>query len=148
MTIPFLIDFKPYVPNGVLTESIDDMVSINLEQLVDRTDIVYELGYEKNIDISVTVKNITANTQLQITLNFNKTLLESSLPDRFFLLPEETKTLFITLTAEALSNLSTSTDVDFEIIVENVFTGEQVTKKPNVSLLNKTVLEKTISIVN
>lgn len=147
MTIPFLLNFTPYNLNGIAASSINDMVSIDTEQLVEQSEILYELGTNKNINLPISIKNLTNNAQLQVTLQFDKTVLSASLPDVFLLSPEETKTFNIRLNVDGLNNMSRNTDTEFDIVVENLSTGAVVTKSPNVTSLNKKLLTQTIPTV-
>jgi hypothetical protein len=71
--ISFLSRYEPYsVPTGlVLCEFIDDMVSVDLQPILNPTKIVYYVGSDSTYVFTVDIKNLTVNATLNVKLPFS-----------------------------------------------------------------------------
>jgi hypothetical protein len=149
MTVPFLIDFTPYRFNGDECRSIDDMISISIQQTVSVSSITYNIGSTDDINITLQIKNLTNNADLEVVVMFDKNVFVIDGADSMIRLkPENVRTLVIRLNKPALNQtikklLSTIT---FEI--KNVLNGTVVTKNPTVTILPINSLTETVDIAN
>lgn len=147
MTVPFLIDYTPYRFNGEECRSIDDMVSISLQQVVPLSNITYNIGSTDNINISLQIKNLTNNADLEINILFDKNIfIIESVQLPIILKPGNVTPLFIKLNKpqldQSLEKLLTT--ITFE--VKNLLNGTVVTKSPSVTTLTLSSLTETVDI--
>jgi hypothetical protein len=147
MTVPFLIDFTPYRFNGDECRSIDDMVSISIQQTVPVSNITYNIGSTDDINIPLQIKNLTNNADLEVVVVFDKNIFVIDGADSpIRLKPENVRTLIIRLNKpilnQALEKLLTT--ITFEI--KNVLNGTVVTKNPTVTMLPINSLTETVDI--
>jgi hypothetical protein len=149
MTVPFLVDFKPYRFNGDECRSIDDMISISIQQTVPVSSITYNIGSTDDINIPLQIKNLTNNADLEVMVMFDKNIFVIDGADSMIRLkPENVRTLVIRLNKpvlnQALEKLLTT--ITFEI--KNVLNGTVVTKSPIVTMLPISSLTETVDIAN
>jgi hypothetical protein len=149
MTVPFLVDFKPYRFNGDECRSIDDMISISIQQTVPISRITYNIGSTDDINIPLQIKNLTNNADLEVMVMFDKNIFVIDGADSMIRLkPENVRTLVIRLNKpvlnQALEKLLTT--ITFEI--KNVLNGTVVTKSPIVTMLPISSLTETVDIAN
>jgi hypothetical protein len=149
MTVPFLIDFKPYKFNGDECRSIDDMVSISIQQTVPVSNITYNIGSTDDVNIPLQIKNLTNNADLEVMVMFDKNIFVIDGTDSLIRLkPENVRTLVIRLNKpvlnQALKQLLTT--ITFEI--KNVLNGTVVTKNPTVTMLPINSLTEAVDIAN
>ena len=71
MTVPYLIEYTPYQPNGYVCQSIEDMVFVGLYQTVPISYISYAIGSVEDIELPLIIKNITNSAKLDIALELN-----------------------------------------------------------------------------
>jgi hypothetical protein len=147
MTVPFLIDFTPYRFNGDECRSIDDMVSISIQQTVPVSSITYNIGSTDDINVPLQIKNLTNNADLEVMVMFDKNIFVIDGADSVIRLkPETVRTLIIRLNKpvlnQALEKLLTT--ITFEI--KNVLNGTVVTKNPTVTMLSINSLTEIVDI--
>lgn len=147
MTVPFLIDFVPYRFNGEECRSIDDMVSISLQQVVPSSNITYRIGLPDNINISLQIKNLTNNADLEINILFDKNIfIIESVQLPLILKPGNVTPFFIKLNKPQLDQSIEKllTTITFEI--KNLLNGTVVTKSPAVTTLPINSLTETVEL--
>jgi hypothetical protein len=142
MSSPFLINFTPIETDGVACTSINDMVSIDLQQQVDVSDIIYPVGVDENISI----KNITNNALLTVKVIFSTQWFTTNDLDSFSIAPNETRTINFQLNKSNVDELVNDTDASIRLEIENTVNGLLITKNPTVSLLTNRLLEQTIPL--
>jgi hypothetical protein len=145
MTIPFLIGFTPYEFNGDECRSIDDMVSISMQQATPSSTINYKIGSTDNINISLQIKNLTNNADLEIMVAYDRNIFIINDANLIFTLkPGNVRAFVIKLNKPVLNRglQSLLTTVTFEI--KNVLNGTVVTKNRTVTVLPIRSLTETV----
>lgn len=151
MTIPFLIDFKPPEYSGEKCQSIDDMISISLTQQFPVSYVSYDIGSSDDINLPVAIKNITNNTDIEVTITLDKNIFiidnQLNVSNKNVKIGAgETIRFVISLNKESLDNLTTVTNSSINIVVKNITNGGMVTRNVPVSMLNTNVLEERLLI--
>ncbi len=145
MSSPFLISFTPIQTDGFVCTSINDMVSIDLQQ-IDVSQIIYHVGTDDNINIPVSIKNITNNTLLNVKIIFSTQWFSMDVTNPFSIAPGETRTINFQLNKPNVDTLVNDTDASIQFEIENVANGSLITKNPTVSLLTNRLLQQTIPL--
>jgi hypothetical protein len=124
------------------------MVSIDLQQNVDTSNIDYPIGTTGNVNIPISIRNITSNATLRIKISFNEQLFFINTSNSFELAAQETQTVTMQLKKPTLDvlNIDTETTVQFE--VENISDNTLTVKDPNTLQFNVRLLEETISVTD
>jgi uncharacterized protein YlaN (UPF0358 family) len=153
MTIPYLLQTIPPNFTGVECKSINDMVSVNLQQVAPTSTIPYRIGSSDNIRISLQLKNLTNNAQLEVevVVDENIFLIDNSLSGsskKILLDPEQTKGILLSLNKERLNSTVNSTTSTVAVKITNITNGTVVTKNTSVSSLTVAILNDVIEIVN
>ena len=151
MTVPYLIDFKPYVYTGEKCQSIDDMISVSLLQRVPISNISYDIGSSDDINLPVAIKNITNNTDLEITVSVNKNIFvidnQENVESKTVILPAGLIERFIfTLNKNSLNQTVRAFNSNITITVKNITNGGIVTKNVSTSSFNVNFLDETIFV--
>jgi hypothetical protein len=150
MTIPYLINFIPNKVEGVLCQSINDMVSVSLQQNVPISTINYNVGSFDDVLIPLSVKNITNNTNLEIEVLLDDTifLLNASnfTGKKFRLIPGEIVTFTISLNKDVMDKTSIRENTDISIKIKNVTNNGIVTKNSSATMLNMDFLNETVTL--
>jgi hypothetical protein len=146
MSSPFLISFTPIQTDGFVCASINDMVSIDLQQQIDVSEIMYRVGTDDNINIPVSIKNITNNTLLNVKAIFSTQWFSMDVANPFSIAPGETRTINFQLNKPNVDTLVNDTDASIQFEIENVANGSLITKNPTVSLLTNRLLQQTIPL--
>lgn len=134
MTIPFLINYEPYTfPQGtVILSNINDMVSIdtNLPETIE-----YGIGAVENFNYTITITNLTKNATLEVTVEFNKSVLmvgtqETVTPIIFTIAPTNQQQLQVYLNKETLDTNTSYIPMQGNIsfVVKNLANGTVVFK--------------------
>jgi hypothetical protein len=162
--IPYLKEYIPYtIPTTqVVCDFIADMVSVNLQPRELPTNITYYVGAESTYNFTMTVKNLTLNTTLQVTLPFSdhifsiegSRVLPSSIggPNRtfvdFMLNPQEQRQIQITLNKSGLNSDSNYDifELNLPLTIKNIVNGMLTVKESSVQLLNPTYLPQDIVV--
>lgn len=146
MTIPYLIEQIPYTYQGTLCQSIDDMVSINLEQRTPVQEVQYNISSPDDVEILLSVKNITNNTSLELVINFDQSAFkiyhENLDGVHAIILPPNTTTTFaIKLNKTVLDSSVTDVLSTIELSVKNIAEGQITTKDITVTRLDPMFLD-------
>lgn len=151
MTIPYLIDYTPYIDELMVCKTIDDMVSIDLIQEVPSTQINYNIGSLEDITMTIAIKNITnnANVEAILTVDPNIFLVDTQIvPSKNKIIaPEETARFVIQLNKASLDNMKLTVDSNIELTVNSVLNGRLITKNVSVSKLTARYLPETLTPV-
>lgn len=146
MTIPYLIEQTPYTYQGTVCQSIDDMVSINLQQRTPVQELQYNISSQDDVEILLSVKNITNNTSLELVINFEQSAFKIYRDNwngvSAIILPPNTTTTFVIKLNKAILD-SSVTDVlsNIELSVKNIVEGQVTTKDDSVSRLDLVFLD-------
>lgn len=148
MTVPYLIDFVPYSFSGELCQSIEDMVSVSLQQRTP-SNINYDIGSIDDVNIPVSIKNITNNTKLEVTVTFNNNVFVADDNKNInkitvVLEPDQIRTVAFVLNKQSLDNLVRKFETNITISIKNITNGGVVTRNVSVSKLPTSFLEQTI----
>lgn len=151
MTVPYLIDFKPYVYTGEKCQSIDDMISVSLLQRVPISNISYDIGSSDDINLPVAIKNITNNAQLEITVSVDKNIFvidnQENVESKTVILPAGLIERFVfTLNKNSLNQTVRTFNSNITITVKNITNGGIVTKNVSTSSFNVNFLDETIFV--
>jgi hypothetical protein len=147
MTIPFLVDFKPYIFNGDECRSIDDMISISIQQTAPVSSITYNIGSTDDINIPLQIKNLTNNADLEVMVMFDKNIFVIDGADSMIRLnPENVRTLIIRLNKPVLNQALEKLLATITFEIKNVLNGTVVTKNPTVTMLPINSLTETVDI--
>ena len=147
MTIPFLVDFKPYIFNGDECRSIDDMISISIQQTAPVSSITYNIGSTDDINIPLQIKNLTNNADLEVMVMFDKNIFVIDGADSMIrLTPENVRTLIIRLNRPVLNQALEKLLATITFEIKNVLNGTVVTKNPTVTMLPINSLTETVDI--
>lgn len=151
MTVPYLIDFKPYVYTGEKCQSIDDMISVSLLQRVPISNISYDIGSSDDINLPVAIKNITNNIDLEITVSVNKNIFvidnQENVESKTVILPAGLIERFVfTLNKNSLNQTVRTFNSNITITVKNITNGGIVTKNVSTSSFNVNFLDETIFV--
>jgi hypothetical protein len=147
MTIPFLVDFKPYRFNGDECRSIDDMISISIQQTAPVSSITYNIGSTDDINIPLQIKNLTNNADLEVMVMFDKNIFVIDGADSMIrLTPENVRTLIIRLNRPVLNQALEKLLATITFEIKNVLNGTVVTKNPTVTMLPINSLTETVDI--
>lgn len=150
MTIPYLVNFIPDKVDGVLCQSINDMVSINLQQNVPLSTINYNIGSFDDVSIPLSVKNITNNAELEVELVFDGLIFllngEETAQTAFKLIPGEIVNVQLSLNKSSLDTASTKIETSVSVVIRNISNNGIVTKNSSVSLLNMDFLNDTVTL--
>lgn len=136
-TIPSLVKYEPYTyPTGTdVCDVIGDMVSVDLQPILNPTNISYYVGAETTYSFTMTVKNLTSNATLRVRMPFNDQifLVEGGvrLPSAvggvsrttldFMLTPRDQRTIQIQLNKSALNaNLISDLEINLPLTIQNV----------------------------
>lgn len=141
MSIPFLIDFKSYTFSGDLCQSIDDMVSIGLQQKFSFSEVNYNLGSGDNITLPIAIKNITNNANLFVELSVDENVFvvndnESLSSILLTLTPGQTSEIKISLNKRRLNETVGIIDSNIKLVIKNITNGTIVTRAVGVSKLD------------
>lgn len=157
--LPYLIRFTPYeVPSNVSAEdSVSGMFTYDLRPNTSNTIINYSVGAVGTFETLLTVKNITSNVTLQISLTFNNNVFaisstenvaddSSTLVDR--LLPGQSKMFVIRLRKSRLNSYANYEQLitNIELSVKNLSNGTTAFRNLNESLLLPNILPATIEV--
>ena len=149
MTVPFLIDFTPYRFNGDECRSIDDMISISIQQTVSVSSITYNIGSTDDINIPLQIKNLTNNADLEVVVMFDKNVFVIDGADSMIRLkPENVRTLIIRLNRPVLNQSLEKLLATITFEIKNVLNGTVVTKSPIVTMLPISSLTETVDTAN
>lgn len=153
MTIPFLIDFVPYKFVGQKCASIDDMVSVSVLQRVPVSNIAYDIGSTQNIELPISVKNITNNASLQVTFSMDANVFvinnETGASEKNILLaPGQSETVVVTLNTDRLDQTIRTLQSQITLTVRNISTGGLVTRNTPPATLAVSFLDETISTIS
>lgn len=149
MTVPYLIDFVPYKFSGEVCQSIEDMVSISLVQQVPISTIDYNIGSPDDVNIPISIKNITNNAKLEVTILFyNNIFVADDNKDikkiTAILEPEQIRTVAFVLNKDSLDSAISRFETTVVVSVKNITNGGLVTRNFPVSKLPVKFLEQTI----
>jgi hypothetical protein len=146
MTIPFLIDFTPYEFNDIECRSIDDMVSVSLQQTVPVSNITYNIGSTDNIRIPLQIKNITNNANLEIKFTFDKNIFIINGTDSSVILqPDEIREFNIEPNKTQLNESLRSLLTKITLEIKNILNGTVVTKDISAATLSVSNLAETVN---
>lgn len=146
MTIPFLIDFTPYKFSGEICQSIDDMVSIGLQQKFNISTVDYDIGSNDDVNIPVSVKNITNNTRLEVTITFNKNMFVVDVDQNIdtitiTLEPNQTRIFTFFLNKQMLDQTVGMFDTNISVKIRNLTNGGLITRNVSVTPLEVKFLD-------
>lgn len=149
MTVPFLIDFKPYEFVGEQCQSIDDMISISLLQQLPVSFISYDIASSDDINLPIAIKNITNNTNIEVTITIDANIFiidnQSNVSNKTIQLGAgETGEFVISLNVDSLNNTIKIADSNINIVVKSITNGGIVTRNVPVMRLNTKVLEERL----
>lgn len=153
--IPYLVDYKPYqLPSGQLEcLTIDDMVTVDVQSSIEPTTITYYVGSQSTYRLFVTLKNITNNATLTVSMPFPDSLFIVEPTTRknvmkFELAPQESKTITIQLNKNNLNSLSeyNTFETNLPITIKNVINGSVATKNINAALVAPTYLPQSVIV--
>lgn len=150
MTIPFLINFSPTQLRGEPCQSIDDMIVISIQQRTESTDINYNIGSLDDINLPISIQNVTNNANLEISITENKNVFlinnQKFSVYNFTLGPGEINTVIITLNKEVLDSVSENFQDTLQITAKNITNGAIVTKNLATNTLTVSYLDNTFLI--
>lgn len=149
MTIPFLIDFQPYSVTGEQCQSIDDMVSISLVQQFPQSVINYEIGSTDDVNIPLSIKNLTNNTKLEVEILFNvNVFIADDNPNinkiTATLEPGQFRIVEWVLNTRSLDQAISKFNTNIAVTVKNIMNGTIVTRNVPVASLPIRYLNETI----
>lgn len=161
--ISYFIDYEPYtLPDGQEEpREVRDMVSVDVQPSTSPSTINYYIGAENSYTLTVTFKNLTNNTILDVRASVppyaftsNEARLLPSTPNllrrviEIVLEPQEVKTINMSLDKNELNASSQARFDNFSIpyTVRNRKNGTIVTKNINVTQLEQITLPETITI--
>lgn len=149
MTIPFLIDFQPYSFTGEQCQSIDDMVSISLVQQFPQSVINYEIGSTDDVNIPLSIKNLTNNTKLEVEILFNANVFiadDNPTINKITatLEPGQLRIVEWVLNTRSLDQAISKFNTNIVVTVKNIMNGTIVTRNVPVASLPTRYLDETI----
>lgn len=140
MTIPYLVNFTPYTFSGELCQSIDDMVSVSVQQQFSFTDINYDIGSDDDVQLPILIKNITNNARLTVEIIADKNVFiingNDALSNVITLAPNETKQLSVSLNKNRLNESVGLRQTNIKLVIKNITNGGIVTRDVGVSNLD------------
>jgi hypothetical protein len=143
------VDFKPYIFNGDECRSIDDMISISIQQTAPVSSITYNIGSTDDINIPLQIKNLTNNADLEVMVMFDKNIFVIDGADSMIrLTPENVRTLIIRLNRPVLNQSLEKLLATITFEIKNVLNGTVVTKSPIVTMLPISSLTETVDTAN
>ena len=148
-TNPLFKGFTPYaLPSStVVCDFVSDMVSVDLVPSTPPTKLTYDIGAESTYTNTVSVKNLTNNSSLEVVVVYDKQIFSMS-KEKFTLAPREETTVNISLNRDginALPGLNGETK-SFTLRVTNLNNGELINKNSNVSPYTPRSLPETIVV--
>jgi hypothetical protein len=147
MTVPFLIEFVPYKLNGEACQSIDDMVAISLQQSVPVSTISYNIGSSDDINIPLTIQNITNNAELEIAVIFDSNIfIIDGVMTPLTLLPGEVQPFVVRLNKSRIDQSLETLLTSIKFQIKNKLNGTTVTKNASTSILTVNSLTDTVDI--
>lgn len=149
MTVPYLINYTAYEYEGDQCKSIDDMVSISLQQQVPISNIVYNIGSLDDVSIPLLIKNLTTNTNLEVTILFDKNVFavdgQRNINKKTITLNNgQTQQFTISLNKNSLNESIRKLQSNITLTVKNITNGTIVTRNAPVQLLDINLLEDTV----
>jgi len=138
-----LLSFIPFTlpTNTILAENIDEMFSVNLEIPDPPFEIDYLIGDENVYKFNLSVKNLTENAQLNITIEYNPEIFVVDNPTTI-LNANQIATFNVTMNSERLDTINNKVtfEEDIKVVVSNVNNNTVVYKQINSTALPPTVL--------
>jgi hypothetical protein len=153
--IPFLVNYTSYtLPTGqVECNNVSDMVSVDLQANQTPVEVEYYVGAELSYQFSMTIKNLTANATLKISMPFSNTIftVENSNKQNsidFTLLPQEIKQLNVQLNKDGLNGSANydKLQTNLPLTITSIENGVVVVKNPTITVLPPSYLPLEVTV--
>lgn len=147
--IPYLLNHRPYSTNAdsTLCETVNDMISVDLQAYTFPVEIDYLVGASDNIKVTMELKNLTLNANISVNVIYDNRFFVVDTPS-LILLPEEQRQINVILNKDVLDVGPEKTfETSLRVEAKNMLSGQTVIKKTNASYLSSRYLPQKITVI-